>query len=193
MGSLFIPMMTDADGIRSARAQFDGAGSGYGPPALLVIDLQAGFLPEDSLELASRISVAIETYEQVAYLRFLNPEGSMFRRHLDWHDVRPGSSAADLVLDPVPGAPVFEKTGYSGATAEVLAWLEKIRPGEVHLAGLDTEACVLATALGLFDAGFRPVVLASLCASGSGEAAHYAALDILRTTIGPGGVRTGFR
>jgi nicotinamidase-related amidase len=54
----------------------------------------------------------------------------------------------------------------------------------VHVCGVDTDQCVLATVLTAFDAGLEPVVLADLCLSCAGEAPHEAGLVALRRAIG---------
>lgn len=56
--------------------------------------------------------------------------------------------------------------------------------GHVFVAGIDTDACVLATCLSLFDAGMQPVLLADLCYSSGGMMAHESGLLTLRRQIG---------
>ena len=55
---------------------------------------------------------------------------------------------------------------------------------EVSLCGIDTDACVMATALDLFQNGIRPVVLAEACASHAGPDYHEAGLKLLARLIG---------
>jgi nicotinamidase-related amidase len=54
----------------------------------------------------------------------------------------------------------------------------------VVLCGVDTDACVMATALDAFDHGLRPLVLSDLCASSGGDSYHQAALMLLERNIG---------
>lgn len=60
--------------------------------------------------------------------------------------------------------------------------------GHMFVAGIDTDACVLATCLSLFDAGVQPVLLADLCYSSGGMMAHESGLLALRRQIGDGNV-----
>ena len=55
---------------------------------------------------------------------------------------------------------------------------------DVHLCGLDTDACVLSTAMEIFDANLRPVVISSACASSGGIALHNNAITMLKRNIG---------
>ena len=51
------------------------------------------------------------------------------------------------------------------------------------MCGVDTDACVMATA-GLFDAGFETFVVSDGCASSGGQEYHEAAIKILERNIG---------
>lgn len=152
--------------------------------ALLVIDFQDGFLTPGLRGRLKHVQAAMEIYPAVAMSRFVNIPGSLYRSHLGWHHMGPEDPGQALALSPAPGTFVFEKSGYSCLVPELAKFLEDRGLREVHLAGLDTEACVMATALALFDAGYRVRVLADLCASNSGEEVHKAALSILAATIG---------
>lgn len=57
-------------------------------------------------------------------------------------------------------------------------------PRYVYLCGFDTDCCVLATAIQLFELGICPVVLSYYCHSNGGEAAHVEALTCLNRLIG---------
>jgi nicotinamidase-related amidase len=77
---------------------------------------------------------------------------------------------------------VVVKSGYGARAPLPLAALA--RYDTVWLAGADTDACVLATALGMFDGGGRVVVREDLCWSSGGVALHRAGLAVLRRQLG---------
>lgn len=60
---------------------------------------------------------------------------------------------------------------------------------EVHLCGIDTDACVTACALDLFSMGLRPIVLADACARTGGKEFHEAALRALARSLGSKGIQ----
>jgi nicotinamidase-related amidase len=122
---------------------------------LLIVDAQVGFSP--SQDLLTRIKAATSEYRTVAMTRFTNQPNSLFRTVLDWHD-----DGGDLALQ-VPGAVILEKSGYGLTSAHI----DTIRAlcGEWDLCGLETDACVLACAFSMWDAGIRPIILYDLCAS----------------------------
>ena len=55
---------------------------------------------------------------------------------------------------------------------------------QADLCSIGTDGCVLKTAVDLFEAGIRPLVLADFCASHGGPACHEAGLLLLRRFIG---------
>ena len=55
---------------------------------------------------------------------------------------------------------------------------------EVFLAGFDTDGCVLATALDLFDQGIETFIIEPWCSSLGGQDMHDAAIKILNRSIG---------
>lgn len=123
---------------------------------LLIVDVQVGFNPSD--ELVQRIKHATESYERVVMTRFTNQANSLYRTVLDWH----GDGGA-LALH-VPRAVIIDKDGY-GLSPQHLQILRDMQCAEWHLCGLETDACVLACAFSLWDAGMRPVIQPDMCDS----------------------------
>lgn len=124
--------------------------------ALLIVDLQQGLSPSPALVRA--IAATVPNYPVVAMTRFVNRPDSLYRSVLGWN-VEPG----ELVFQP-DHAVILEKTGY-GLSAKNIDRLRGTGCTEWHLCGLETDACVLACAFSLWDAGLRPRILLDLCAS----------------------------
>lgn len=122
---------------------------------LLVVDLQSGFEP--SAELVKSINNACAHYTKVAATKFSNPVDGLYRSVLDWH-----GDGGDLLLVSQPGI-VIEKTCY-GLPPEGIDLLRATGCREWHLCGIETDACVLACAFSLWDAGLIPVIRQELCA-----------------------------
>lgn len=55
---------------------------------------------------------------------------------------------------------------------------------EVYIAGIDTDCCVLKTAIDIFERNIRPIVLIDYCASNGGDESHRSAIRVLERTIG---------
>ena len=123
---------------------------------LLIVDLQDGFGPSPNL--VSEICVETKKHAAVAMTRFTNLPESLYRTALGWC----GDGGALSVQ--VDGAVILEKTGY-GLTSEHIDALRSAGCDEWHVCGLETDACVLACAFSLWDAGIRPRVIPELCES----------------------------
>ncbi len=78
----------------------------------------------------------------------------------------------------------FDKPSYSPMSLALLQALKNDAITTVAVCGVDTDACVMATALGLFDAGFETFVVSDGCATSGGQEYHAAAIKILERNIG---------
>jgi len=160
--------------------------------ALLVVDVQRGFVTPDTkhvpTEVRRRIEAARGEYAVTIATRFENRPGSPFERLLGWTGMR--ESADTALCDEVASVVnvVVRKTGYSALTPQVADILSSLGVGRVDVCGIDTDQCVLATLFALWDAGFEARLIASASGSTGGPEAHAAGLAVARRAIGAGSV-----
>ena len=164
---------------------------------LVIVDLQRGFLASAAPEgLEGRLARLLrqKVFQRVLATRFCDSEDSPFRRFMGWGGLHGAEADICAAVLPLVDA-VIPKAGFTAATESVLQTLQQWRggslPERVFLAGTDTEACVLATAMGFFVLGVRPVVLADYCASSGGLAAHEAGLLCMERAIGAENILRG--
>ena len=155
---------------------------------LIIVDVQNGFISPDS-DLVVRIGELAQSFpaERTWWLKFRNHPGSMYMRHLGWGKVMV-SPETDIVspLRPLVRN-VAEHTSYSPPEKliETLKDLQGDRLDfHIGIAGLDTDACVMAHVIRLWDHDIRPRVLRDHCASSRGEHLHRSALDMMRRQFG---------
>ncbi len=155
---------------------------------LLVIDPQDEFINRSPLTQAvgKRLCDLLDAglFSSTVFTRFRNAPGSPHQTILGWHKMTRHEECQlwKPVHDRAQENQIADKHAYSSATPEVLV---KLNPGDtVFIAGLDTDCCVLTTAVDLFQRSIRPIVLADFCASSGGTAAHEAGLQCLRRLIG---------
>jgi nicotinamidase-related amidase len=153
-------------------------------PPLFIIDVQHGFLNAHTAHVPALAEPLQARYAQVFVTRFVNPPGSPYRRIMGWRRFAPGSDDTGLAVRPAPHASVLDKSVYTCLAPALLEALRADNVEEVHLAGIATDNCVLKTAVDLFEAGIRPVVLGWACASHAGPEHHAAGLMLLRRFIG---------
>ncbi|MGI8405745.1 MAG: cysteine hydrolase family protein [Thermomicrobiales bacterium] len=155
---------------------------------LLIVDLQEGFINDFTRHIPGRVKALIERddYAPLLFTRFINVEGSPFRRFVGWHDCA-SSPETDLVPEMAGFAReelTFSKLGYAGISEPLATYLRDHRFERVYIAGIDTDMCVLKVALDIFDLNIEPLILADCCASTSGLQSHLAGLAILARNIG---------
>lgn len=151
---------------------------------LLAVDLQNGFLisPECKAVVPKVVERASQ-FHQVWATRFFNRNVN-FSRQLNWNEMVSGQSTElSTILSPVVSK-TFDKPSYSPVSQALLQALPRDAITTVAVCGVDTDACVMATALGLFDAGFETFVVSDGCASSGGQEYHEAAIKILERNIG---------
>ena len=158
---------------------------------LVIIDVQNGFITSaEHAEKAIQIAKLAKggNFNKIIATRFINYTGSMYEKCFRWYDLKTIESI-DLytpLKDVV--TTVFNKITYNPVNNNFIDALMQLnngkRPKKVYLCGLDTDACVLATAIGLFEHNIIPVVLENYCFSTGGEQYHKAGIKCLERTIG---------
>lgn len=162
---------------------------------LLAVDLQNGFLTSPECEaVVPKVVDHASQFHGCWATRFFNRNAN-FLRQLNWNEMVSGQETElSTTLTPVVSK-TFDKPSYSpmsGAIPGTYKWsrpplLEALQSDAittVAVCGVDTDACVMATALGLFDAGFETFVVSDGCASSGGHEYHEAAIKILKRNIG---------
>ena len=152
--------------------------------ALIVIDVQKGFITDDTALIPGAVQALQADYGHVIATRFLNPSVSQHRKLIGWERFTPGTEEVELAFSPPEDAWVYDKTTYTAVTPALLERLDQWGINTVDLCGIATDGCVLKTAVDLFEAGLRPRVLSQYCASHGGPDCHQAGLTLLRRFIG---------
>lgn len=130
--------------------------------------------------------------ESTAFARFVTPQvpesaaGRWQHYYRHWRDVTLDRIDPDLLhvlpqlTQLAPAAPVLDKTGYSVfSTTEFDSLLQKRRVESLVLSGVETDVCILSTALVAVDRGLRVIIVNDAVTSSSSQG-HTAALEIMR-------------
>lgn len=126
-------------------------------PALLIVDLQQGFNPSNKL--LTGIKAIIPSYNVIFQTQFL-PGNPLFNQRLNWD---PKTINSRLCLT-IKGEILLPKTGYALCQEGILTITQKTKPlQEIHIVGLEIDACVLAAAFQLWDSQRTPIILYKLC------------------------------
>lgn len=151
---------------------------------LLVIDLQKDFINKKTDKLPNKISKLIDsnTFDYVAFTKFINSENNDFYRKLNYKGCLT-EGGQNIVID-TKNSKVFCKNVYTALNKEFLEYIYANNINCIFLCGIDTDACVMKTAVDLFENGFNVKVIENYCMSHSGKKFHKNAIKMLKKLIG---------
>lgn len=157
---------------------------------LVVIDMQNVFADPDSPWFTPRLPQILDPIDRlveayapdVVFTRFLapaEPTGAWRAYYQQWSfALQPPDSHAYQLIDryAARAGSTVDATTFGKWGPELAG---RIGPGDLVLAGVATECCVLATAVAAADAGVPVRVVADACA-GADDLSHEQALGVLR-------------
>lgn len=160
-------------------------------PVLVVIDVQNGFLTEHSRPVVSVIVDLVQRWQAgggaTVFTRYLNFPGSQYERIMGWTKLQEPPST-DLVDELSPYretvAAVIDKTVYTLFNEEGSALVKERGWTDLYICGIDTNSCVLKTAVDAFERDLTPWIIVDASASHSGPDVHDAGLLVAKKFIG---------
>ena len=152
--------------------------------ALLIVDVQKEFLTDTTRDRVAKIQALTESgrYDYCVLTYYKNSLQSPSYRRLHWYHAM-DACAGSLLIRPPAGllTAVQEKTTYA-LPHESLSKLFGLC-AHIDVVGFDTDACVMAAATNLFDAGYDFDVLGEFCASTNGWDYHEAGMKIISRVL----------
>ena len=136
--------------------------------ALLIVDMQNGFITKKPYsDLVSKINSLIEknNYEYYIFTKFINRKNSFYVKKLGWKNLLSEESQKICVSIPHNNF-IFEKNGY-GLSQKQIEKIKEILSTEnnIDICGLQTDACLYAISLQLFDNDIYPNILINYTAT----------------------------
>ncbi len=159
------------------------------PEALIIVDVQRGFVNEHTQHILEPIEHFQSRFRIVVATRYYRVPGSAIDRTLSIDGFARGSPETELAFTASPAAIVVEKSEYSCVGSQLMSVLRAQNVQSACVCGVDTDQCVLMTAGDLLQHDVVPIVLEDLCASAAGPHYHEAGLFLLRRLIGEEQVR----
>ena len=153
---------------------------------LFVIDVQNGFVSNRTQDVIPKILTLMDAFKGnfIISTKFINAENSGFTDIMHWNRLKTAPETDLYAGIESRSSIVVKKTTYSACTAEVSDIIQKYGVKKAYISGIDTDCCVLKTAIDLFEMNVRPIVLTNYCASNGGIESHCAAIKVLERTIG---------
>lgn len=149
--------------------------------ALIIVDMQNVFLGK-AQDLVPKIQALADEWpeDNIFWLKYRNHPGSLFEKHLNW-----SKATVSPEIDLISGKGqknAYTHYGYSPPED----FLNKVKSKfeTAYVCGVDTDACVYACMMTLWDNGIRPILLEKYCASSGGKTFHDAALSLMHRQFG---------
>lgn len=159
-------------------------------PALVVIDMQNGFLNHHSRHITPAVVALVQEWTSrglpVVFTRFFNEPGSAYEKYFKWTRLvdSPETDLAPEIAAMADGSPVVDKPGYTLFTQEGAALVAEHGWTDLVFCGVATESCVLKSAVDAFEHGYGPWIATDACASDAGAPVHDAGLTVARRLVG---------
>lgn len=151
---------------------------------LLIIDVQKNFINDNTKKIPNKITNLINKnhFDYIAFTKFINDEISNFYKILNYKGCI-NENDRKIVLD-TQNNKVFTKRIYTAVNDEFKTYIKENEIEKVYLCGIDTDACVLKTAIDLFENNIDVKVIENCCMSHSGKRYHNYAIKMLKKLIG---------
>lgn len=154
------------------------------PKALLIVDVQNGFVNEKTKHIPALVEKLQYNYDLVIATRFINMPDSPFRKLIKWQHLSPDTDEIELAFKPKEGAVIIDKYIYTCIDESFLCLLKENGIEAVDVCGIDTDICVTKCAVDLFERNITPYVLKDYCATHADADIQRSALIILSRYIG---------
>lgn len=151
---------------------------------LVIIDLQKQFINQNTEFLLNEINSLIKEtkFNEVVFTRFVNSKDNILFKNLNYKGCITEESKK-IEID-TENYKVIDKDIYSILTNEFKEYIISNNISKIYLCGIDTECCVLKSALDLFENGYDVYVLKDYCACTHGLDMHNNAIRIIQRNIG---------
>ena len=153
---------------------------------LLIVDVQKQFIPknESGAIFCKEVEELQKKYKNIAISKFINNKETFWVKYLQWNKMMENDASTELAFTPKENAFIYTNDSFSSVTDDLIDFLNKQKIDEIHLCGVDTDACILATAYALWDKKLPFKVLIDYCISSAGENTHAGAHHLMNKNLG---------
>lgn len=154
--------------------------------ALVIIDMQYGFINEYTKDLVDKIVeyAKLSDFDDVVCTAYVNNENTACYKFEGWKECMEGtkdSQVVDKILEV--SSLLFEKDKYSCWNENFKRWVKENKIDVLYFVGVNTGCCVLHSAFDAYNDLQDCRVVSDLCGSTSGHESHECALKVLRECI----------
>lgn len=155
--------------------------------ALILVDIQPSFIDDRNKYILENILKLLKhvSYDLYIEANFHAEKGSLWDIQQQWTcpegpKTETVKKLSKVLIKYYPVVVEKETKSVFKGNKNIHKILKQEDIEEVHLVGLDTDDCVLATAYESFDLGFITYVLEECCQSSASDELHHMAIQLLR-------------
>lgn len=153
---------------------------------LVVVDVQNGFMNKNTAVVCDEI-INLSHRQNFTYIvatKFENFSDSPWCTLMHWNKLMDDHEKIIVPQIESIATRTMAKSRYSCITDELLSYAAVNKIQRLFLCGVDTEGCVLISAVDAFEHGIDCYVLSNCCRSSSGNIIHQAGLEVIKKLIG---------
>lgn len=151
---------------------------------LLYIDVQNGFVSEKTEHILPRLQSISDKFDHVIATKFFNTKNGPYTRVMSWYKLMDSPETDLISFVKESSEKIFEKNIYSAVSDELISFIRDNKIDTVYITGIDTDCCVLKTAVDLFERNIDFKVLVDYTASNGGKESFDAAVKVMQRLIG---------
>jgi Amidases related to nicotinamidase len=153
---------------------------------LLLVDVQNGFVSDKTKQVLPRIKriIKAEHFDHVVATRFVNYKEGPYVRFMGWEKLMDEEETKLIDFVDKSAEKVFKKNVYSAVSRELLRFAKDKSIDTFYIAGIDTDCCVLKTAVDMFEKNMDFKVLLYYSASNGGRKSFNASVTVMKRLIG---------
>jgi len=154
--------------------------------ALVVIDMQNGFINENTAHLSKKLIefMSMTQFDKTIFTRFINRPETACYKFEGYHDCMEGSSEAEIIPElKYMGDVVFDKDKFSCWYGRFKEYIKINKFDKLYFVGVNTGCCVLNSVLDAYNDLQDCAVISDLCGSSNGNHSHQIALEVLAENI----------
>jgi Amidases related to nicotinamidase len=153
---------------------------------LLLIDVQNGFVSDKTKHILPRMRRLIKegNFDHVVATRFVNQKDGPYVRFMGWEKLMSEEETKLIDFVDKSAEKVFKKSIYSAVNAGLLKFAKDNSIDTFYLAGIDTDCCILKTAVDMFEKNMDFKVLLNYSASNGGRKSFNASVTVMNRLVG---------
>ena len=160
----------------------------YSKDALVIVDVQKGFINEHTKDIPNKILEHLKTYyyEYIVGTRYINDKDTPCYAMGGFFGCMQGTAETEIPEELARHVEhVFDKRQFSCWTQDFRTYVNSRSITKLYFCGINTDCCVMLSAIEAFERKMEFEVLTPLCGCMFGEEGHKAGITAMQNCLNP--------